>query len=339
MRKKKNYIFLGLSAFFLLIAILTIFIFSTPRFPSKSSSALDALEKVKAASGNGELLLNNEDTNALINLYFKNKLSSGALKVKEIYSDIEGNNISLFLPFTINKISLTLSTKGTLSYENNKYIYKLASIKLGKLPLPKGLLFSIAKKYSSSSLSITNGEIQLRNILPLKISALTVKDNLLLVSIVTSKENSNTTQKGWNNSSSNIVTELFKNMLNIDTVNNTSSGTNSSSNVSSSNNANNSTPKSSPEAENNKKLKLLNSQLILAASSLKSIQEIKAMTMMETAVQKAISNPSYNFSADITETKKYYNTLTKEQKTHIKQAILSNVDIQNAMDLQAVITK
>ncbi|MFL0268825.1 hypothetical protein [Candidatus Clostridium radicumherbarum] len=345
MRKKKNYIFLGLSVFLLLIAALTFFTFSSPKFSSKKSAELETLEKVKVATGNGKLVLDNEDTNALINLYFKNKLSSGPLKVKDIYSDIEGSNISLFAPFSINNINLTVSTNGTLSYENNKYVYKLTSIKLGKLPIPKGLLFSMAKKYNSSSICFINGEIQLSNILPLKINELKVKDNLLLVSLVTSKENPNATAKGGNNSSKNIVTELFRNMLNIDTASNTSSGTNSSSNANSNNNSSsnngssNSVQKPSPEADNNKKLRLLNSQLITAAMSLKSSQEIKVMNMMETAVQRVISNPSYNFSADINETQKYYNTLTKDQKTHVKQAILSNVDIQNAMDLQAMVTK
>jgi hypothetical protein len=121
----------------------------------KNENILDKLKNVEFSKG--VLTVNEDDVNEMLKVYFQNEKNVGGMLVKSVKVDTKDNKLNLYVPVRYKGIDLLMSSKGDVSTRDNKIVYKLDSIKMGKISVPKNILLDEIKKSNISNIE-TNGE-------------------------------------------------------------------------------------------------------------------------------------------------------------------------------------
>ena len=161
----------------------------------KVSSTVNVLSKVALAEITGKTVsLKSQDLNGILELYLKKKNSQGSLTIKNIYSEMQDDKLSFYIPAKYKKFSFLLYCKGTISYDNNKIVFKPTSIKVGKISIPVTFALNKLKSYSSK-ITISENAIELpKDILPFNVTELSISGDSMLAKIekITTFKNSHT---------------------------------------------------------------------------------------------------------------------------------------------------
>lgn len=316
-----------------------------------SSGSLEILDKIKTAELNGkEITLNNSDISDISSMYFKKSITKGNVKVKNLRLSMKDNLMIVNILFSYKKINLTFSSKGYVECNNGKVEYKPTSFKLGNLMLSKKLVMNFLKEYKNDKFIINDEKITISNsALPLKIIAITIANSEMNVKI-----EKNGIKNILNNIDNKQVNSSITNNSTTNKPNNSNNG-NDSNNGNESNNGNddNSYSKGSNnqisngndiESQNNstnnnesseiESLKQLSQNLSGAIASDSNPKGQQIIQMIKASVDRKISNPSYDVRNDSVVVKTQYNKLTPKEKKDVKNALLTNVDLSNASELQ-----
>ena len=150
----------------------------------KVSSTVNVLSKVALAEITGKTVnLKSQDLNGILELYLKKKNSQGSLTIKNIYSEMQDDKLSFYIPAKYKKFSFLLYCKGTISYDNNKIVFKPTSIKVGKISIPVTFALNKLKSYSSK-ITISENAIELpKDILPFNVTELSISGDSMLAKI------------------------------------------------------------------------------------------------------------------------------------------------------------
>lgn len=334
-----------LIAVFILAAILFAYLilYKNDSAVVSNGTNLDLFDKIKSVeTTGGTIALGEIELNNALLLYLKNGRSVGCVTIRNIYVKLTDDNITFFTSIQYKSFSFLLSSNGFLAYENDNITYTPKNFKVGKLPIPKHVIFKVLLKHSSPNISLKNNNIIIdKNILPFSISNISIKDSKLLLTIDKFVAQSSLFP-GVNTDSNKIINQaqvpkeqgaLIQNSIfePINQIGNTSKDA-----------QDNDTPKqveitpSIPKAESSAQQNLIkiSGQLSSAIVSLNNSKEQQVISMIQSSINSTISNPSHNFNGDIVAVKSMYNKLTQSQKNNIKVAIISNVDARSANQLR-----
>ncbi|MHB9928105.1 hypothetical protein [Clostridium botulinum] len=147
----------------------------------KNENILDKLKNVELSKGT--LTVNEEDVNEMLKVYFQNEKNVGSILVKSVKVDTKDNKLNLYVPVRYNGIDLLMSSYGDVSARDDKIIYKVGSIKMGKVSVPKSILLNEIKKSNMSNIQSNGDEIIIdKGITKVKIKDIKIEDGKFKVS-------------------------------------------------------------------------------------------------------------------------------------------------------------
>ncbi|EPS56537.1 TPA: hypothetical protein ACXDAY_002786 [Clostridium botulinum] len=147
----------------------------------KNENILDKLKNVELSKGT--LTVNEEDVNEMLKVYFQNEKNVGSILVKSVKVDTKDNKLNLYVPVRYNGIDLLMSSYGDVSARDDKIIYKVDSIKMGKVSVPKSILLNEIKKSNMSNIQSNGDEIIIdKGITKVKIKDIKIEDGKFKIS-------------------------------------------------------------------------------------------------------------------------------------------------------------
>lgn len=189
-------IFSGIALIIAVILIILVFCISPVKkissYTKSDSSSSDSgliktLETIEFDKKNGDLnisfVLTEKDLNNILYEAIKNSMS-----VDGIETDIDENSIKLYINSHLLKaIPTQYMLEFTPSVEDNTLILNLKDVKVGRIPIPKGLVLNGLKENASNYLSIdkSNNSISINKnaVAPFKISGFNIQVDKLTLNL------------------------------------------------------------------------------------------------------------------------------------------------------------
>lgn len=340
--KKKSIV---IAAVILVIIVIPIVIASLAlsggNYKLSRGSSLAALDKIKDAQLKGAAVeLSKEEINGLTKVYFKDGRTKGSITIKGLDVDFQDNNMLLHIPITYKGINLLVSSKGELSYIDDKIIFKPISYSVGKLPLPKSIVVKVLGRYSGGDITLADNSIEVnKNMLPFSFKDIKIVNNKLSIDFerlsigdlfggVGKGQESSVKNTGGNKADN--TKSSGNQSTNGGTAKNTSGG-------GSTDNSKNSGQVSSGSKGSDKtkqSLSKVSSQLGSAAAAAKTSNGKRVISMMQATVNAVAGNPNYNYRSNAGAVLSLYKTLSPEERNDVKSSIFSHVDINTAAQLR-----
>ena len=258
----------------------------------KVNPVVNVISKVTTAEKTGETLsLKGEDLNGILELYLKEKSSQGPFTIKGVYSKIENDKLTFYIPMKYKQFNFLVYCNGKLGYDKNKLIFTPSSFKVGKINFSVTFVLNKLKAYSSN-IDISKKTIELsKDILPFNVTALSVSGDKLLATI--QKVIANETPIVTPPTSGQVAPGKTK----------------------------------SPEEIKKDLLSRTANQLGGVYSAVKTQTEKQVISTIQNVVGKMLQSPAYAYQAEADSVKARYNNLTSTEKDDIKDSILNNMEI------------
>lgn len=305
---------------------------------SNGSTANVLTEVMNAQKEGGLVLFDSSELNELLQTYFKDGVSCKNFSIKGINVDINKGYITLEAPVNYKFINFALTTRGGIYLSSDgsggKIIFRPDSFSIGRLPLAPKLMYSLINKESFGGFGFENNRIVVdTSKLPVKISDAGLKNDRLYIYV--EKNSENKIDSAGKIPSNNAAPKAAEN------VKGEPQKPKENASPSSKNVKQNSSKTESGNINNRSKedLLALDNQLENAKASLSTASEKKIVTMLQSTIQKLISNSSYNYTKDEASVRAMYSRLTSSQKAAFKSVILSNVNSSTVVELMNIFMK
>ncbi|MFL0194295.1 DUF2140 domain-containing protein [Clostridium sp. WILCCON 0269] len=327
-KSKRNVILLIIILLALIAGIFVNRIFWNSSYTSPEYKfSVQLFDKIMKAQSEGSTAeLTKDEVNQIVALYFK-EYRKGDVTVKSVEAELEDDSIRFYAPVSYKGINLFLWSQGGISLENSKIKYTPDYFKAGKVTLPKSYILKKLSQKLKNGAAVEGGSIVV-NIkeLPIGITAVSVKNGKLLVTLEKRKFNIEDMLKGKLSSIKNFI----GNSSSIK-ESNSSTKINNGSNVSKANE--NGTEKanngiSTANSVSGEKQQVLSKVIsgLNAASASVSTGAQKAVILQMISVVSNMSDPSYNPYSEESSVKAAYKQLSQTEKAGLKAAVFSNVD-------------
>ena len=284
------------------------------------------IDKVRAAERQGiPIELKESDINSILGVYLGKGRSKGNITIKGIKLNVSENNLAMKITVEYKGLQLLLSTGGKSTYVRNENIIQFTPsfYKIGNLPISKSLVETLMKKNSFSGVEFVDTSIRISaSTIPFSIKNITFKNTGIELAL---------------NKTDNLA-GLFKKIVPAEVTPKATSPVvtpktqvpkvASTSKVAKPNVA------KPANGETKNSLSGINIQLSTAVTTLQTSKEKQVLQRIMATVSAVSSNPNYNYTADVNQVIAIYSSLTKEERTRVKIAILSNVDINAAVKLK-----
>lgn len=332
-------------------------------YPLQAYTTLDAADKIKnAQKSGGVVILNSSEVNQLMQIYIKKGISKGKLNIKGVNAVVQNNSITFHAPLSYGSIKMLFDSKGTVGLQGDKIIYTPDYFSIGKLPIPKALVFGEISKLGNAKLSADKSSIKIdKSAIPFDIEEIGIKGSGLYIyvnkfvtkglfedkltvlknarneleKLAESTEDAENKQKIQN--VINSIDKAVKNPVNataqlVDKVDEELKSIKNDTN----NNIKNIQDQIKTADDNKKKqeLTVVSGGLSAAAAQLNTAAQKQIIYMMQNTINKIIENPSYNYRRDGSQVKAMYDKLPAVDKKAFKAALLQNVDPSAVVDLR-----
>jgi hypothetical protein len=334
-------------------------------FQLKTFSTFEAADKIKDAQrGGGSVLLSSSEVNELMQLYLKKGISKGSLELKGANADIKDDSITLYIPCSIKRINLLITTGGKVDYKSGQVVsFEPDYFKLGSLPMPKGLVLKAVRKIGNPNISVSSNSIDInKKVIPFQVKAINLQgDNLYMyIDKFTPKgifdnnaailnnakdELEKAAEKVTNAESKQKIENVIKDIDNAiqnpgnDTSNLIDKVNEELKDISSDTDGNIKKVQDEINITNDEKkrqeLQKVNGELGTAAAALSSPASKQIIYMMQGTVSRLIANPSYNYKNDAATVKAVYGKLSAKDKQQFKSALLQHIDSSLIIDLRS----
>jgi hypothetical protein len=277
----------------------------------ETKPTLSSVSDLKSMAADKTISLTSKDINTLINSYLLNIEKEGALQVEKVASRIEDNKISFCVSAKYHKIKLMLSTNGRLEYDGTVLSYYPDYFKLGKLVLPENIVYRAMKKYVAVNTEMGRIELKLEK-LPFEIESLKIEEDKLEIIIKSSLPKSAPSNERADKTSPKI--ENIEEKIIPHKNDNEQSDT-----------------------DNTYKkdlLKRTTSQLENVYSAAKTNNEKQLILLLKNVIDKMMQNENYAFKDEVTDILTRYENLTTSEKEDLKDAILTNMDMETLFELK-----
>lgn len=327
--KKKISIFVSVAVVVIvLVGLFFISLFSNSTYTeSDIKISAQLIDKIRDAQKQGATLqLNDEELNQIKNMYFKKEMTSGSITVKGIYPHILNNSLKIYIPISYKGYNLLVSSEGNLILKNNNIEYKPSYFKVGNITVSNSLVLNKLKSHLTKGISVNDEAIVLdKNMIPLIIKSLQIKDNKLLLGLEKSSTAIEDKLKAIEDKVKSSLQGSSSNLSGKDTKQSSTSqkGAESSKEESSAGGSSQSTKNT---VEMNQALDRINSGLSAAMSSVSTSSQKAVISEMISATSSMKDNPSMNPYAAAGSVRAIYNKLSSSEKSELKSAVLSNVN-------------
>lgn len=322
-RNKRIKIFSGIIIIIVFLAISVLWggNRSLPQVNS-NSDVLDRLQLV--AESGGQAKLKAEDMNYLVRLADTNELKKQGLTIRGIYFKINKDELTTYIPVKYKGIGLLISSRDKLTYDNNFIILKTLGFKAGIVPLPQSSVMEMLRKISNKNIIIDQRDNSIRidkNILPIKIKGIAIKDDFLTVDVPRI----------------DIVKSIDKiiddESTKLGITNEIKTSVSSSTSIKTGKKTGKNSSGSSKGMDRTKILMQASGQLSAAASSITSSAGRRIIRIAQSTVNKMISNPNYKYQRDLFSAKSIYDKLSPTDKEKLKTSILTKVNTKELMKI------
>lgn len=321
--------------------------------------------------------LTKEEINSLLSKVYKNPKQKGNIIIKAPQVDLEGDKAIVKIPVTYKSIEVVLWTTGSVSQDEEHIIYSPDSFKVGKLPVPKSMVISKLKsKLKDENITIEDSSILInKKAVPFSIMDINIKDSIMNMKIskispgllfnggknvkieldklkdelnalkekgLTAEENQkiqeiiNKIDKNLGSNSREILQNIVKDIDNISK--NIKDGDKKQEVEKVKEEVNKKQEEiNKNQAKAKASLLRLSGQLSAAQGAVSSPGGRQAIGIMISTASKMASNPSYNYGGDEAAARSIYSKLTPQEKTQVKNAIFSNVDMSNISQIRQLL--
>lgn len=342
MEKKKKRKFKILVSILIIIILLVctsaylVFWDGTPDIAENQSINLVEELRAKQVSG-GTLEVTEGDLNSTFKNLFDKPVSKGGVTINGAYVRIGNNKLTLFAQIKYKNMSIVPNITGSIDYENDRLVFKISSVKLGKLSIPKSVLINRLKVYSSIDINIDENRIEISKfLLPFNTNDIYLSDGKIIAQIAKSPLLQVNAAAGNNSNNQNITVKkgeqnsVYKAEAGYQKVN-TSSGNNQSNKDSMANAQTPSTVKLPPAQLAS--LNRVSGQLNNVISDVHTDTEKQMMKKIQNVVRAVSADPNYAYQGQANEVKAWYISLKPEEKVRVKDAILNNVNVIEILKL------
>lgn len=155
---------------------------STYTAPSAKLSH-EFISNVVKSQSTGILELSNEDLNSIIKIYIDKK-NYGNLNIKAVHGEITDKELNFYIPFSYKGVDFLFSSKGTITFKDNKVKYNPEKLYVGKVPIPREYVLNKLKGLFHGGISVENSSIYLdASLIPLKVDNVYVKDSKIVLEV------------------------------------------------------------------------------------------------------------------------------------------------------------
>ncbi|NLI92061.1 MAG: hypothetical protein GX434_07565 [Peptococcaceae bacterium] len=291
--------------------------------------ALKAIDKVrKAEKLGGTVELSETEVNSIVKFYAAKVLASQQ-NIKEVNIKLLDKGIAFFAPASyLSSIEVVLHSKGNLSSREGSIIYQPQGFWAGSVPLPKSMISYLLSKIAAKGITIEEGNLVLdKEFIPFAIAALDITEGKMTIGFNKSTPSSaiaqsNTDSSNGTPSNNNLSASAIQNNASKDTGNNKPAQ-----------------PADPPKVSDETKKELLqqvNGQLSVVLGKVKTAGEKAIISTIRGVVSKMTANPSYPFQAEAQSVKAMYSKLSPEEKTDLKQVMLSNMNVDTLVEVKKV---
>lgn len=284
-----------------------------------------AIDKVRAAEKQGKTIeLQESDINSILGVYLGSGRSIGNITIKAINLTVSENNLTMKIPIEYKGLHLLLIAGGKSAYvqNENNIEFTPSFYKIGNLPIPKKLVETIMRKKPLNGIEFADTSVKISaTTIPFSIKNIVFKTNGIELTL---------------NKTDNLA-GLFKKIVPAGVKSEVTnpvvvSKPEDSKVASTSKVAKPNVVKTNVDTKNS--LSEVNNQLSAATSTLQTSKEKQILQRIMATISAVSSNPNYNYTSDVKGVTAIYTSLTKEERTRVKIAILSNVDINAAIKLK-----
>lgn len=155
---------------------------STYTAPSAKLSH-EFISNVVKSQSTGILELSNEDLNSIIKIYIDKK-NYGNLNIKAVHGEITDKELNFYIPFSYKGVDFLFSSKGTITFKDNKVKYNPEKLCVGKVPIPREYVLNKLKGLFHGGIFVENSSIYLdASLIPLKVDNVYVKDSKIVLEV------------------------------------------------------------------------------------------------------------------------------------------------------------
>lgn len=149
------------------------------------NSLSTVIEKVLIAQRKGESVkLDNKDINGILDMQIDEGIRKGSINITKAYSSIKGDIFTIYTNVEYKQFEFLVSSSGKLYYEDEKIVFNPKGFYIGKLPLPKKLIFSKLKTYNKGQVEIKDNLFRIdKSIVPFNIKSLETKEDLIYIGL------------------------------------------------------------------------------------------------------------------------------------------------------------
>lgn len=297
------------------------------------SDPANIIDRVRALQlTGGRLEVSEGEINGTLKTLISKPVEKGGVTVNGAYADIKNDSMTIYAPVRYKGMDLLPNITGKLRYENDKLIFDIASLKVGKLSLPKSILMEQLRNFSNEDINITGNSIEIsKYLLPFNAKNIYIENDKLIAEVdklnilketssgvndagKTTAPGQSTTQNAGTKNTSNSSSSTPKQTAGTDKKTDTS------------------VPQSAKEMQTNT-LKKVSSQLSGVIADVSTPKEKQMMKKIQNVVSEVSKNPSYPYQTQANEVKAWYSTLDPEAKERVKKAILNNVNPMEILKL------
>lgn len=143
------------------------------------------LEKFKQAlQTKGEIVLNENEVNSILRESMPQNKELGNFAIKDFNIELQEENVICNVFVEYKGLTVFLTTQGQLSYENPFIKYTIDSVKMGKIPIPKSLFFTLLHSIENNNIIVKQETIKIhKTYLPLPLNSLVVEDESIVIKI------------------------------------------------------------------------------------------------------------------------------------------------------------
>lgn len=289
----------------------------------KSFNLIDKLRTLQV--NGGTLELTEDEVNSTLRTLVKKPIEKGGVIINGAFVNIGAKAMTLFAPIKYKGLNLLPNITGSIAYENDRLIYEITSVKIGKLGIPKSILLNKLKGYSNDDVVIDGSKIEISKfLLPFNAKNIYLSDNKIFADIAkltqvitgSSGGNSNTTKQGGQSSGTS------------------SNKAANNANKTNSNASSNQTPYPVyPTASQVASLNKVSTQLNGVIADVKTDKEKQMIKKIQTVVKEVAENPNYSYQSQANEVKAWYSTLQPSEKSRLQDAVISNVNVTDILKL------
>lgn len=307
----------------------------------QTTPTLEIVEKVRKAEKQGSTVeLNNSELNSIIQLYTASKLRSMPM-FNGINARVSDSKIELFVDGIYkDRVKFLLYAQGELDYREGNIIYTPQEFKIGRIPVPKRIVWNQLRNIDYQGMTVHDEYIEVsKDLIPLEITSISVADDKIILDLKKpaekqeKPENSETDVK--DETESQVSTKPNNESEEKPVEQPTAEKPTAEKPAPESPEPPDSSPQQSVEDETKKDLLIdVNSQLAAVHSKVKTENEKAIISTMISTVNNLINDLSSPYQNQAQIVLGEYAKLTSEEKTDLKQVMLTNMDIQTAIEVK-----